>query len=617
MKHHYPRITTPFDTSEDAYYIKAVERMLKHMFPPNFFLDAEALERFRSQLPAICWTPLGEVPFNISFFVCSPFRQDAYRFFYEMISGWLIPGRRMNILLQSAVDFILPDFGADLYISGEMMISVKTKKELEVLQKNLPIIEREIRLGIRSPYHASRILEIKGLSHDKKVALIQENIISLIQHRPLEFDYDVLSHMQHFLVHCNEAFKQRRSFRHLSKIICVHYLFRKALEKALSNFPERRYINVKLMRTKIGEKRVLGIAIAISFLRDNEILVARHILYAINALIPKVYLVENSYVSERSEMIYLEVERKGGISFSEERILKEELANELKNCIETRLNPIFMSQNEEEIIRDIVTLSGQLRFVRDLPQVIINFNLQTEERLEFLVVCLSLKSIVPHLEQKASFLEFFIDRVKTVGSLRRKYPKIATVFRLRIFKRPFLRQDHSVDLNKARQEVAKELARLIGEFRDYNGGILSKETELFTKLRELLQETGQENAFILEEFFYNLAPAVMRTLLPAEVLKKLFLLLLETELHEHYAIRIHEDDDFYAVIVAQDPSFREEVEQLTDSLDAATCFLQSTDHPTLCLVWRGPSKEQVVALRLELEKTLSTWNEQGVIYARV
>ena len=613
MKNHYPRIVTPFDPEPDpnSFYIQAIQRVLMRLFPPGFFSE-ESVGRFHKQLPALSWSSFGQVPFTLSFFFCGLFRQGAYRFFYEMISRWAIPGKRINVVLQSAFDFAMPDLGPEIYISGEIMLEVTQRKEVEILEKNLPILEKELRLGLLSPYQASRILEARGLTYDGKVSLIQENIISLIHHRPHDFDYDVLTEMQHFLLHCTDSFKDERSFRHLSRIICVHYLFRKALRASLLHFPDRRYINIKLLRAFVNGRRVLGIAIGISFLRDNEILQERHILHAINGLIPRVALVEGSFVAEK-ESIYLEVERKGGISLFEESRLIDELSSELKNSIETRLNPIFMPQNEEEIMRDIVTLSGQLRFVRDLPQVIINFNQQTEEQLEFLVICLSIKPVVTHLKQKASFLECFVDRVKTVGSLRKKHPKQATVFRLRILKRPFLRQDHSVDLHKARQEVSKELARIIGDFRDYNGGMLSKENELFTHLRELLEETGQENAFLLEDFFYNLTPAVMRSLLPAESLQRLFLLLLETELSEDYTIQVLEEDDLYVVVQAQDASFKDCIAKLVSSLDAASCFLQSTEHPTFCLLWRGPSQEQVVKFRLDLDEAMMRWSGNALI----
>ncbi len=614
MRDHYPRIVTPFDANPDpdAFYVKAIERVLKHLFPPDVFVGEEAADRFHKQLPALCWSTFAEPPCAISFFFCCLFQQGAYRFFYEMISHWAIPGRRINVVLQAANDFTIPSLDSHLYISGEIMIEVNTKKELDVLRQNLPIFEKEIRLGLLSPYQASRILEAQGLSRNAKVVMIQENIISLIRHRPHDFDYDVLTEMQHFLLHCDDSFKEQRSYRHLSRIICVHYLFRKALKASLLHFPDRRYINIKLLRAQLQGRPVLGIAISISFLRDNEILQERHIIHAINSLIPRVTLVEKSFVAER-ETIYLEVEKKGRISLAEERSLIDELASELKNSIETRLNPIFMPQNEEEIMRDIVTLSGQLRFVRDLPQVIINFNQQTEEQLEFLVIALSIKPIVNYLKQKATFLECFIDRVKTVGSLRKKYPKQASIFRLRILKRPFLRQDHSIDLHKARQEVSRELSRIIGEFRDYNGGMLFKENELFTHLRELLQEAGQENAFLLEDFFYNLTPAVMRSLLSAESLQKLFLLLLETEIQEEYTIQVVEDDDLYVVIQAVDASFKKCITELVSSLDAASCFLQSTEHPTFCLLWRGPSQEQIVKFILDLDEAMMHWSGNALI----
>nr|MCH9703918.1 hypothetical protein [Chlamydiota bacterium] len=373
MKNHYPRIVTPFDSDpeEGSSYIQSIQRVLMHLFPPHVVAE----EDFGAKLPALSWSPFSTLPFNLSFFFCCSFRQGAYRFFSEMINRWVVPGRRVNLIMQAACDFSMPELGEEVYTAGEIMIEVTGKKELEILQKNLPLLDKELRLGMLSPYQASRILEAKGLNYDNKVALIQENIISLIQHRPHDFDYDVLTEMQHFLLHCTESFKREREYRHLARIICVHYLFRKSLKASLMHFPDRRYINVKILRSRLGARRVLGIAIGISFLRDNEILQERHIVHAINSLIPRVMLVPHSFISEK-ETIYLEVERKGGISLAEESRLIEELPSELKNSIETRLNPIFMPQNEEEIMRDIVTLSGQLRFVRDLPQVIIHFNLQ-------------------------------------------------------------------------------------------------------------------------------------------------------------------------------------------------------------------------------------------------
>ena len=47
-----------------------------------------------------------------------------------------------------------------------------------------------------------------------------------------------------------------------------------------------------------------------------------------------------------------------------------------------------MPRNEEEVMRNIITLSNQLRLSRDLPQVIINFEEQSSKQLSFTVIWL-------------------------------------------------------------------------------------------------------------------------------------------------------------------------------------------------------------------------------------
>lgn len=623
MKTHYPLIKTDFQPGASSnFFYEAIERIICHVLPPNFFDHEDAFFRLSEKLPLVCWTPLKDPPFDLSFFMWCRFRSNAFRFFYEMVSRWLIPGKRLNALVQFAVDFSLPDLGEQKYVGGEVMVRIETEKELEILQKNLPIIETEIRLGIESYYQACRILEIKGLMGDEKTALIQENIVSLIKHRPQDFDYDILSEMQHFLVLCKEEFKQARSWRHMSRIICVHYLFRKTLKFSLDVYPERRYINVKLIRARIHDKnRVLGLAIGVSYLRENERFEAQHILNGIQALLPQAKKVQGSFFCNKSRSdptltLYLEFEKQDGlpITLDEERLLKEELACELKNRIEQWINPIFMPQNEEMIMRHILTLSGELKYIRDLPQVIIDFAQQTEDKLEFLVVALrvakpKLRSISSYFEMKPTFLEFVQDRTKLIGWLRKKCKKEATVFRLRIYKSPFLRKDCSVDLNRARQETAKELERMIGEFRDYNGGTISKENELFEKLRKC----AQGNAFLLENFFYSLSPPVMRSVLPVEPLKKMFNMFLESETEGlpeglPYQICMQYDKNYlYILIVARDISYRKVLNPTLKSYSGkiATCFIQQAELPCLGIIFRDPDEEEALKLRLSIEQTMA------------
>ncbi len=619
MKSEFPRIAIDME-NEPNFCVDGVNRIMHHLVPPSFFQDEEGSALFAAQLPIINWTPLSEPPFDISFFICCRFRPNAYRFFHEMVSRWLIPGKRLNSLVQFATDFSFPELSSQKYIGGEVMVRIENTHELETLKRNLSIVESEIRLGVESYYQACRILEIKGLSTDEKTALIQESIVPLVHRRPQDFDYDILSEMQHFLVMCKEGFKAERTYRHMSRIICVHYLFRRALKLSLESFPDRRYISVKLVRAKLFEKRsVLGIAIGLSYIHDNELFEIRHILSGIQAILPKAKKVTGSFFQNkgRSDPIctfYLEIELEGGFTLDEQRLLKDALPSELKNRFEKRLSPVFMPQNEEMVMRNIVTLSHQLKFVGDLPQVMIDFNQQMEEHLEFLVILARVAkegspSIHDHFKNKPTYLEFVHDRKKNVGMLRKKYPKEASVFRLRIRKQPFFRKNHSVDLYKARKEIALELTRLIGEFRDYNGGTISKETELFDHLIESMGKLAKENAFLLENYFYALTPPILRSVLPPEPIEKLFLMILEEELDEDqpYAIRIQEDSNYlYALITSVDDHFHKTLPLEDYGAKIATCLVPQNDFSSFGLILRSPTTQESLTLRLSIEEMMST-----------
>ena len=92
----------------------------------------------------------------------------------------------------------------------------------------------------------------------------------------------------------------------------------------------------------------------------------------------------------RSASSIVEIEKKDGSPFSLEEMkeLKKTLPYELKESVESVLHPVLMPRNEEEIMRNILLLSQQLKYISDLPQVIISFNAQTEQALQFTMILL-------------------------------------------------------------------------------------------------------------------------------------------------------------------------------------------------------------------------------------
>ncbi len=580
------------------------------------------------QCPLIQVAPIGEAPCDVHFFLCCAFWENAFRFFYSMIRRWLIPGKELNISMQFAIDFRLPTLSQEKFIAAKITLQCANALDRAVILKNLPSLLGELRFGLHSPHQANRVLETRGLSYDEKIAFVQSKISQLIKSRPQHFDYDILNDMQRFLVFCKEDFKLYRTVSHLTRIICVQYLFRKSLQQALAAMPGRRYINVKFLYTRLQDhQKVLGIAIALSFLKENEIFEARHILGAIKAIVPHAQKVEHSfYVPPQGidgiYFLYIEVEKPAAhFTLHEIHSLKKDLPGEIKARIEQRHNPIFMPQNEEMVMRHIVTLTGQLTSVKDLPQVIIDFSTQTERHIEFLVILVRVKTLslpsIRHLFELrgSNSVTFRFDRQKVVGILRNKYKKEASVFRLSLDKHPFLRWDHSVDLYKARQVIVQELKGVIGEFRDYNGGSIAKEMEVFDALKLSLGESEVENHFLLENLFFSLHPPVMRSVLPPETLARLFRMVIDARIdglpqEEEYQIRIEEDrSNYFLLAMTREIAFLskfldESHELLMDSNQIVTCLIEETGLFCFGVICRNHDPEEVRSLWYLLEKTL-------------
>ena len=176
-----PKISTPFECAEEnlngPFYCQKIYNILKKIVPRDIFLCPESdedfredqRERFQALLPLVNYTLCDRLPANLSFYVVYKYRSNAFKFFFEMISRWLVPGKRLNIVMVYAADFKLPEIGDDLYTLCEVILHVESQEDLDEIKRNLPVMETEARLGVESNYHARRILEIRGIGVDEKI----------------------------------------------------------------------------------------------------------------------------------------------------------------------------------------------------------------------------------------------------------------------------------------------------------------------------------------------------------------------------------------------------------------------------------------------------------------
>lgn len=622
-------------------YKNVILRNLKRILPPHFF-EAKASQEetlnhqrklIQQLLPLITFSEVKSFPGTISFFALSKYRSNSFKFFFEMINRWLIPGKKMNLALVYASDFRLSNLSDQVYTICEVMITIDNKSEFEEIQKHFPVIGTEIVLGIDSAFYAQRILEVKGLASDEKTALIQSSMAFLVKRLPHAYSDDLFNEMQHVLVVCRDEFKAIRKARHLTRIISIQYLFRKSLRELVKKNTQRRYLSLKMFKAYIqiptgGVKRVLAILVGINFIRDQEVFGEKHLLKAIQHYIPCVQSIEQSFfinklASENICVLYLEVEKKDGTDFTNNEIrqLRRELPAHLKSRIEHKLHPIFMPRNEEEIMRNILILSNQIKYIRDIPQVFISFDEQAHSHLFFTIILTRVLkegscSIQELFKKSDSLIEYLHDRTKVLGYIRKRHTKEATVFRLKLPKDNFLRSDHSIDLYKARQAVVSELSRVIGEVRDYNGGMISKQHELLSNIRQLLVDSKGYDELLMENFFYSLSPVIVRALLDPKAFKILFLMLLEgikDYKQEGYYVKCHREGyHIFALIVTEDMQIKDLIHQTIydlhlPSTELATAYVKVNNLSCMGYIsWtRDPQKKEMFSKTIE--SSLQNW----------
>jgi ABC-type oligopeptide transport system substrate-binding subunit len=544
-----------------------------------------------TQLPLIKWSQPTSTPESLSiFFLLSPKQQlKAEKVLLEVIRKWLIPEKEVPILGFYNCYFYMPKISDGLFFVAEVKIFVEDGRELSTIQEHLPLLSNELSLSLSSNVYFEKYLDTKALSLNQKSTQIQLFLRQLINRSPKSFDVDLFREMSSFFALAHPDFHKFRISKHLTRIVVSHYLMRRNLLHSLSIFPEKRHLEFHFIRSKLyfpfGVKAVLGLSIAVGLTNRYETFGDTHIVSAVQKFIPEALVVQGSYYFYRAnhdatKYIYLELEKKSGLKFTQSEIclLKKELKEELKKRIEKLIPSVFMIRNEEEVMRNILLLSQQLKYLSDLPQVMVNFDKQEHNELYFTVLVVriikkngpSLKEIFEKLPQSFKFIP---DRAQNVGYVRKKNPKEANVFRICIpADRAILRLDSSVNFYLARQKVISILTSALGEIRDYNGGMILKQGELFAQLKHAFAASAENQQELLENFFFSINPIEAQATSSLGILKTLFKLFLEaiskelTKRESHFLKFVNRKNQIVAVLRTKDRSIEailnEELNQL-------------------------------------------------------
>ncbi len=389
-----------------------------------------------------------------------------------------------------------------------------------------------------------------------------DKVLSFHHRFPTLLPQTNLQELACFLSHCNESFLHSHSENSLARIFFhLHHVTLKTYYRNV----QRLYI-----RTFLVNDTDLGIAISLYSPNDLERLSEERIFRSALNLVTGIVPVPGSYFSYKyrfSSLYYLEIKKIRAPSFSknERAKLKLELLSDLSKSIKSISQSFFLPGNEEELIKNTRNLSNELRFVHDIPQVMITFVEYFQETLKFLVIvtrvmkpeCASISEMSSSLP---SCVQFSLEKVQHIGTLRNKYPKEAAIFHLELSCSLF-RNNQTLNIRAARLYVVKALQSMLGPFRDYNGGLLNKENEQLYAIKQTL-EANAIDCPAIEDLFYSIKPLELRTLMFLETAVELvvnFQKLLETPLEkdkDYTTILIERPDLHLALIKTPNKNWR-------------------------------------------------------------
>ncbi|WP_194845945.1 hypothetical protein [Candidatus Rhabdochlamydia porcellionis] len=662
-------------------FSKLISKSLEKALPDEFmkdFLKNPSQEKMHSMVlelrkkqPLISWDDPHKAPcfIRMSLICASEFTTGIGRYFCDILSRWLIPGKLLNISCSCGANIVFHCSPKQIFYFHQIYIDIVDSNDLMLLKGNISSLQKEIYLNILAVRYARRVISIKNLSAEQKRFMIKENIASSLNRSAKEldssmfnlmhnlflqlnvekkisriqlkfapflkqkvkiFDRDIFEEIRYYSFLFGSRFTAARELRHLVRLVSFQYLFRKNLLYQLAKNPEKRHLNLKIFRAYLSSnstqehKPVLGIIGGINVLKESELFEERHILEAIRHCLPNASKVENSFILDRRtydpiRLFYLEIEKKDNTPFTIDEIkeLRKSLNRELKENIESIIHPVLMPRNEEEIMRSIVLLSRQLKYVNDLPQVTISFSTQTKHQLIFTIILLrvlndSSPDIVQLFSKANTLLKIERLEVKSAGLLRKKYQKEANIFHIALSKAPFLRR-FSIDLFKARQFLSSELNRIFkGGIRDFNGGILSKQQEVFHELCSSFKELSSHESFLLENFFYSLTPPLSQTLIMPSILKMLFNMMLKAinadYTHTSIFYKTQVKDEFFLIMIASPfIAIKEKIVDLVNKLcipPSDLCHTQVSIYDTHCIGYIYRRNDQT-----SYQKLCSTFDE--------
>ncbi len=444
-------------------------------------------------------------------------------------------------------------------------------------------------------------------------------------------DESLTSDLVLFYSLAKKKYLDHRSPMHLSRLVLSIYRIRKKLLSASSLFSPTRHLAIRWLPTNLffpfSSKQVLGCLIGFNIMDRCELFDEENILVLLQKHFPDLQFVKESYYNHTSQnetirICYFEIEKKDGIplSLTERNVVMKSFKEKIKNSIQKLVPSMFIKLNQEEIYKNILILSQEITKTKDLPQVCITLDQHTGKEIIFHITLVQISPLHPFsLEKRISESLFVLERTIPVRHIEKHQIEALLLKLILPCEASLLRSDGSLDFYTARQKVTHLLTSTLGEFRDYNGGLLLKQQELLFSFKQNLLHYADQDSELMETFFHALVPLEKQALLDPAILSMLFTHFMnhrQEKMTEKLSFKIHHDlNKIFILVRSNDPSIINTINNVIYSTSSVTKnwaynILETPGEFSFNCILLDTHSHQTESFILSLQEVLHDWNHK-------
>ncbi|MFZ4773097.1 MAG: hypothetical protein ACOYK9_03805 [Chlamydiia bacterium] len=472
-----------------------------------------------SHLPLLFVERAMEHPLGVSIYLLCKEKEGLSHYFFTQCSTALLPGQITALERFFASNIRLEGFDHPLTLI-EAYVVFKSQDEFVLFNEQLDRFMQEVRRGVEKEDILERTFERRKGGANLEFLHLQE-LFAPLQRRVPFSKYQLEKQLHRFWVEFNERIDSQGAIKKWKKWFSRFVLLQHQIRELEENIGEEKEhkIQVFLLDGKV-KPSVYGLGLYLP-LSPNEVFELDHLKKSLQLIHPSILIDEKSFVRLHHNSIFL-VEIHTHLDRKE---IEKGLRFTLTSSIERYVHQVFMPRNEEDVMRRIVTLCNEITSKEDIPQVAIHFERQYETYLSYLVLIVRPFDAVP-IERLTMVRKqgFGVHLENSRRFYQRSIEIEASTVRLDIDLTGFIRADHSIDSLKVRAHITDFIRKIFPNFRDYNGGMISKQIDNLRLFKDQLK--GHEEMAI-ENFFLSLQPLEIQYMAKLEPLVEMFYFFIE------------------------------------------------------------------------------------------